>query len=125
MTKSVGGGSRTPDVQSESVKWVREITVTRRVAIAGSDSRLGSGTVRARSQGRELGVAGDVEDTQRVQLEKASLVEVAASTMDEVTAGASGSRKENGVGVRNTEPSETMKADKVDVEAGRVIDEVA
>ena len=44
--------------------------------------------------------------------------------MDEVTARASGSRKENGVGVKNREPSETMKADKDDVEAGRMTNEV-
>ena len=51
-------------------------------------------------------------------------MQVAASTVDEVTTGASGSRKENGVTDRNMEPCETMKADKVDVEAGRVTDEV-
>jgi len=52
-------------------------------------------------------------------------VDVAASTVDEVRAGASGSRKDNGVIVKKREASETMKADKVDVEAGRVTDEVA
>jgi hypothetical protein len=51
-------------------------------------------------------------------------MKVAASTMDEVTAGPSGSRKENMIGVRNMEPSETMKADEVDVESGRMTHEV-
>jgi hypothetical protein len=45
--------------------------------------------------------------------------------MDKVTAGASGSRKENRMCVGNKEPDETLKADEVDVEAGRVTDEVA
>ena len=51
-------------------------------------------------------------------------MKVAASTVDEVTAGASDSRKENGVTIGNMEPCETVEADKVDVDAGRVTDEV-
>jgi hypothetical protein len=106
------------------VNRVRGITVTRRAAIDVRDSRLGSGTIKAESNGRELGLAGDAEETQIFKLEKASLVKVAASTMYEVTAGASGSRKENMIGVKNREPSKTMKADEVDVEAGRMTSEV-
>ncbi len=51
-------------------------------------------------------------------------MQVAVSTVDEVAIGASGSRNENGVTIKNKEPGETMKADKVDLVAGRVTDEV-
>jgi len=51
-------------------------------------------------------------------------VKVAASAMNEVTTWAGSSRKENGMCVGNRKPDETMKADEVDVEAGRVTDEV-
>ncbi len=51
-------------------------------------------------------------------------MKVAASTVDEVTVGAISSRKENGVTVGNRKPCETMEADEVYVDAGRVTDEV-
>jgi hypothetical protein len=106
------------------VKRVRGITITSRAAIDVGDSGLGSGAARAEGKRRKLGVARDAEDTQGIQLEKASLVKVAAATMNKVTVGASGSGKEDRMSVRNGEPDKAVKADEVDVEAGRVTDEV-
>ena len=64
MTISVGGGSGTPDIQDHSVKRMRRISVASGAAIDVSDGRLGSGTIWAKSQRRELGVAGDAKDAQ-------------------------------------------------------------
>ncbi len=48
---------------------------------------------------------------------------VAVTTMDEVTTEVSGGHKENSH-IKNKEPREAMEADKVDVEARRVTNEV-
>ncbi len=63
VTGGVGGRSWAPDVQRQSVKRMRGITITSRAAVDRGDCGLGSSTVRAERKGGELGVAGDAKNT--------------------------------------------------------------
>ncbi len=63
VTGGVGGRCGTPDIQSQSLKGMRGITIMSRSAVDWSNGGLGSSTVRAEREGRELGVAGDAKDT--------------------------------------------------------------
>jgi hypothetical protein len=51
-------------------------------------------------------------------------MEVAASSVNKVTTRASSSSEKNRVTVRDREPGETMKTNKINGEAGRVTNEV-
>ena len=73
------------NVQSQGVERMRRITITSRSAIDVRNCGLGSSTVRAKRERRELGETEDTRDAEAVKLKEACFVEVTHTAMDKVS----------------------------------------